>query len=130
MSNNYAIGRLVLSSRNTYKISGKSAKQCVILSESMDNILINTNKEFNPIDSYVLVDINKKQLVDNYGSIGNEQDDINIYNHLHTYFWLSNSKLSKYLKNWDLEYDICACREIYNEQVITIDPDGSNDLDD
>jgi exoribonuclease R len=130
MNNNYAIGRLVLSSRNTYKISGKSAKQCTIISESMENILINSNKEFNPIDNYVLVDTKIKQLVDNYGSIGNEDDDINIYHHLYTYFWMSNSKLSKYLKNWDLEYDICASREIYDEQVITIDPDGSTDLDD
>ena len=130
MTTNYAIGRLVLSSRNTYKIGGKSAKQCVILSETMDNLLINTSKEFNPRDNYVLVDINKKQLVDNYGLIGNDVDDINIYHHLYTYFWMSNSKLSKYLKNWDLEYDICASREIYDEQVITIDPDGSTDLDD
>lgn len=130
MSNNCAIGRLVLSSRNTYKINGKLAKQCAILSETMENILINTNKEFNPIDNYVLVDTNKKQLVDNYGMIGNEDDDINIYHYLYTYFWMSNSKLSKYLKNWDLDYDICRFREIYNEQVITIDPEGSNDLDD
>ena len=84
MSVRYQIGRLVLSSRNTYKIEKKSAKQCLILSETVDNVLINTNKEFNPLDNYVLVDIDKKQLIDIYGNVGNEQDDLNIYHYLHT----------------------------------------------
>lgn len=128
--NNYQIGRLILSSRNTYKINGKVAKQCVILSDTMENILINTSKEFNTRDNYVLVDTNKKQLVDNYGIIGNQQDDINIYHHLYTSFWTSNSKLYKHFKDWDLNYDICKNRELYTNQVVTIDPEGSIDLDD
>ena len=90
--NNYQIGRLILSSRNTYKISGKPAKQCNILSENIDDILINTSKDFNVRDNYVLIDINKKQLVDNYGIIGNQNDDLNIFHYMHTYFWSSNSK--------------------------------------
>ena len=130
MSVRYQIGRLVLSSRNTYKIEKKSAKQCLILSETVDNVLINTNKEFNPLDNYVLVDIDKKQLIDIYGNVGNEQDDLNIYHYLHTYFWTSNSKLYKYLKNWNLGYDICEKRELYTNLVTTIDPKGSIDLDD
>jgi len=130
MSINYQIARLVLSSRNTYKIDKKPARQCLILSETIDNVLINTSKEFNPVDNYVLVDINKKQLVDNYGKIGNEQDDLNIYHYLYTYFWTSNSKLYNHLKNWNIDYDICEKRELYMGQVTTIDPLGSVDLDD
>lgn len=130
MSIKYHIGRLVLSSRNTYKVNNKSARQCLILSESINNVLINTNKEFNSVDNYVLVDIDKKQLVDYYGIIGNEQDDLNIYHYLCTYFWTSNSKLYKYFKNWNMCYDICEKRELYTNQVTTIDPFGSVDLDD
>ena len=130
MSAKYQIGRLVLSSKNTYKINTKSARQCLILSESINNVLINTNKEFSSLDNYVLIDIYKKQLVDNYGTIGNEQDDLNIYHYLCTYFWTSNSKLYKYLKNWNICYDICEKRELYTNQVTTIDPNGSVDLDD
>jgi hypothetical protein len=130
MSTQYQIGRLVLSSRNTYKVNGKLAKQCLILSETIDNVLINTSKEFNPVDNYVLVDINKKQLVDNYGEIGNKCDDLNVYHYLHTYFWKSNSKLYSNLKNWNMCYDICKSRELYTNLVTTIDPQGSIDLDD
>ena len=126
----YAIGRLILSSRNTYKIEGKPAKECAILSENMENLLINSSKEFNPRDNYVLVDTNKKQLIDNYGLVGNDVDDINIYHYLYTYNWISNSKLYKYFKDIDFKFDICKEREIYKEPVITIDPIGSIDLDD
>lgn len=130
MSVNFQIGRLVLSSRNIYKVNKKTAKQCLILSETIDGVFVNTSKEFNPVDNYVLIDINKSQLVDNYGEIGDEQNDLNIYHHLHTYFWSSNSKLYKYLKNWNMCYDICKKRELYTNQVTTIDPFGSIDLDD
>jgi hypothetical protein len=130
MSSKQQIGRLVLSSRNTYKVNKKTARQCLILSDTMDNILINTSKDFESRDSYVLVDINKKELVDNYGKIGNEQDDLNIYHHLYTYFWTSNSKLYKHLKNFNFNYDICKDRIPYTKQVITVDPFGSTDLDD
>ena len=130
MTTNYAIGRLVLSSRNTYKIGEKTAKQCIILSESMENILINSSKEFNPRDNYVLIDTDKKQLVDNYGLIGNDIDDVNIYHYLYSYFWMSNSKLYKHFKDLNIEYDICKERETFKERVITIDPIGSIDLDD
>lgn len=126
----YQIARLILSSRNTYKISGKSAKQCNILSEKMDNILINTTKDFNIKDNYVLVDIKKKQLIDNYGIIGEYNDDIKIYHYLYTYFWSSNSKLYKYFKDFDFNYDIVEGRSTYVNNVITVDPNGSIDLDD
>jgi hypothetical protein len=126
----YQIGRLILSSRNTYKISGKSAKQCNILSEKMDNILINTTKDFNVKDNYVLVDVIKKQLIDNYGNIGEYNDDIKIFHHLCTYFWSSNSKLYMLFKDFNYQYDIVKEREIYLNDVTTIDPLGSVDLDD
>jgi hypothetical protein len=124
------IGRLILSSRNTYKIAGKPAKQCIILSEKMEDILISTNKEFNVKDYYVLVDTKRKQLIDNYGIIGNTNDDLNIFHYLYTYFWLSNSKLYKSLKEFDFNFDIVKERELYMNEVLTIDPTGSIDLDD
>lgn len=127
---NYQIGRLVLSSRNTYKINNKSAKQCIILSENMDNILINTNRDFNVKDNYVLVDTYQNKLIDNYGIIGDAENDSNIFHYLHTYFWLSNTKLIKYFTDFDIDYDIENNREIYLNEVITVDPKGSVDLDD
>jgi exoribonuclease R len=130
MISDYQVGRLILSSRNTYKTVNKSAKQCNILSEKMDNILINTSKEFNVRDNYVLIDTTKKQIIDNYGLIGVQSDDLNIYHYLYTYFWNSNTKLHKYFKDFNFEYDIVNKREIYSNEVITIDPFGSVDLDD
>lgn len=128
--NDIQIGRLILSSRNTFKIYNKSAKQCNILSEKMDNVLINTSKDFNVRDNYVLVDITKKQLIENYGLIGELNDDLNIYHYLYTYFWSSNSKIYKYFKDFDFNYDMCTKRNLYSNEVITIDPLGSVDLDD
>jgi exoribonuclease R len=130
MGPHYQIGRLILSSRNTYKVGAKVAKQCAILSENLPPMLINTSKEFNTRDNYVLVDTNKLQIVDNYGVVGDEQSDSNIYHRLYTYFWSSNSKLHKYFKDWNLDYDICKERVMYKKEVITIDPLGSIDLDD
>lgn len=124
------IGRLILSSRSTYKINNKLAKQCLILSNSRDNILINTSKDFDTKDNYVLVDTINKKILNNFGIIGNLKDDLNIYHYLHTYFWSSNTKINKYLKDIDLDYDIVKEREIYLNQVLTIDPLGSVDLDD
>lgn len=126
----FQIGRLILSSRNTFKIFNKPAKQCNILSEKMEHILINTNKDFNVRDNYVLINITKKQLVDNYGLVGDSNDDLNIYHYLYTYFWNSNNKLYKYFKDFNFDYDITDKRELYSNKVITIDPVGSVDLDD
>ena len=124
------IGRLILSSRNTYKINGKTAKQCTILSDNIDNVLINTNKDFNVKDNYVLVDTFKNCLVDYYGIVGNLTDDLNIYHYLHTYFWKSNTKLYNFIKDFDINYDIIKDREEYIKPIITIDPHDSIDLDD
>jgi exoribonuclease R len=130
MTSEHQIGRLVLSSRNIYKVNKKSARQCLILSSTSDTILVNTNKDFCSRDNYVLVDTAKKQIIDNYGTVGNETDDLSIFHHLYTYFWISNSKLHPNFKKFNVEFDICEKREIYTNQVTTIDPHGSIDLDD
>lgn len=125
------IGRLILSSRNTYKINNKPAKQCLILSDdTIKEVMINTSKEFDTKDNYVIVDVINNKMIDNIGIIGNFKDDLNIYHYLHTYFWSSNSKLNRYFKDFDLTYDIVKEREDYTKPVITIDPYGSVDLDD
>jgi exoribonuclease R len=128
--NNNQIGRLILSSKNTYKFNNKPAKLCIILSDNNTDVLINTNKEFNTQDNYVLVDIINKKIIDNYGYVGIDTDDLNIYHHLHTYFWSSNTKLYKYMRDFDFSYDIEKLRESYDDIVITIDPLDSTDLDD
>ena len=143
---NLRIGRLQLSTRNNYKINGKTAKKCFILdtinnkeidNKEIDNdkktVLIYTQKEFQP-DKYVLVDINLKIVINTYGLIGNINDDLSIYYHMFTHSWLSNRKydelfLKLFFKN-NYEYDIVKERIIYENIVTTVDPEGSLDLDD
>jgi exoribonuclease R len=134
------IGRLALSSRNVYKIpkNGKmvSARKCYILSENTDDMLVQTNKDFNPQDIYVLINTSSNTVDEVLGTVGNPEDDLNIYHHLYTLSWLSNKKYLDLWKNYDFnpEFDLAKLnninREIYTDQVITIDPLGSIDLDD
>lgn len=133
------IGRLVLSSRNLYKVQSKgklvNARKCYILSSNTDDILVQTTKEFNPKDIYVKLSLNEEsdiiQINQILGTVGNQEDDLNIFHHIYTKDWMSNSK---YKKLWD-EYKInpligSANRHEYTNQVITIDPLGAVDLDD
>ena len=57
------VARLILSSRNTYKINNKNAKKCQILSTKSDSILVGTSKEFSPHDNYVIVNTKTNELV-------------------------------------------------------------------
>jgi hypothetical protein len=137
------IGRLIISDRNIYKIkSGSkqvSARKCNILSENHSDILIKTAKEFNSRDEYIKLNLQTNTILESFGFVGNESDDLNIYYHLYTNGWLSNSK---YLKLWNsylfdstssttINFDISHSKRIeYLNEVITIDPIGSIDLDD
>ena len=127
------VGRLQLSTRNNYKINGKNAKRCFILNEKNDNnlILINTSKEYESSDKYILFDNITKTIINIYGNVGNVLDDKNIYYHLFTYNWLSHKKYLQ-LFNFILsnDYDICEKRIIYEKEIITVDPPESLDLDD
>lgn len=148
MSNNM-IGRLVLSSRNLYKIHSTneklvSARKCYILSENTSDLLVQTNKEFNPKDIYVKLNnqINTStisqtspiyQIDQILGTIGDLQDDLNIFHYLYTKDWMSNFKYKKLWEDigFDPTYDYLIENRInYQNQVITIDPLGSIDLDD
>lgn len=132
------IGRLILSDRNIYKIkSGTkqvSCRKCLVLSESHDEILIKTSKEFSTKDEYVKIDPLTNTVVEGLGSFGNYIDDLNIFYHLHTLGWMPNNKYSKLWDSIDLEFDLAKInshpRIEYTDQVITIDPYGSVDLDD
>lgn len=124
------IGRLILSSRNVYKIHNKLARQCSILSCAHPNILIQTKKQFNSSDRYILVDITNNSIIDDYGTISETLADLNIFSRLYTLGWTPNSKFYSILKTLDFTYDLETYRHIYNSQVITIDPIGSTDLDD
>ena len=144
------IGRLVLSDRNIFKIkSGTkqvSARKCYVLSEPIDNVLIKTSKEFNPKDEYIKFDPETNTIIQSYGSVGNLKSDLEIYFHMYTLNWMSESKYSKL---WDLylynkqgeltDFDLVKNirpdnlginRVLYSNQVITIDPINSIDLDD
>lgn len=137
------IGRVVLSDRNIYKIkSGTkqvSARKCNILSctyaNTSPNILIKTSKEFCPHDEYIKFDPETNTILEGLGQVGLDSADLDIYYHLFTNGWMS---LSKYTKLWEeyinLNYDLATIvgieRVEYLNQVITIDPTGSVDLDD
>ena len=124
------VARLILSSRNTYKINSKNAKKCYILSSKSEAILVQTSKEFSPHDNYVLVNTEQNKLINVIGIVGRLEDDLNIYNYLFTYKWAPNTKLNTLFRSYNYEQDICPNRIIYTDEVITIDPYGSRDLDD
>jgi hypothetical protein len=135
------IGKLILSSKNTYKQvinnKSKSCKKCVILSEdNKDNEdnkkLIITTKEFSSSDIYISLKPDSNIIDQILGTVGNKNDDLNLYHHLYTKNWMSNKEYKKLWDNYifDENYDISNDREIYNNQVITIDPKESVDLDD
>ena len=129
------IGRLVLSNRNIYKIKiGNkqiSARICNILSKSNDDILVKTSKEFNLKDAYIILNPQTNTIIESLGFVGNESDDLNIYYHLFTNGWMSNSKYSKLWESYLSNNDSSQLKRIdYTKQVITIDPNGSIDLDD
>lgn len=137
------IGRLVLSSRNLYKIPNTNnklviGKKCHILSENSDDILVQTNRGFSTKDVYVKLNgFGLNQIEQILGEVGNPDDDLNIYHHIYTKNWLSNKKYLDLWKkyNFNPDFDLVlnhknSIRNEYNEQVITIDPVGSIDLDD
>lgn len=130
------IGRLVLSDRNFYKIQSEkkyiTARKCMILSESHNDILIKTSKEFNIKDEYVKINPLTNTIIEKIGEIGNIESDINIYYHLHTLDWMSKTKYLKLWDNMDLSYDLAKRdnNSFYSKLVITVDPEGSIDLDD
>lgn len=138
------IGKLILSSKNTYKQvinnKSKSCKKCVILSgdykkDSDDNNydkLIITTKEFSSRDIYISLKPDSNIIDQILGTVGNKNDDLNLYHYLYTKNWMSNKE---YKKLWQIyifddNYDIVNDRQIYNNQVITVDPKESVDLDD
>jgi len=137
------IGRLVLSDRNIYKIKSGikqiSARKCNILSSQNPDILIKTSKEFNSRDEYIKFELSTNSIIEGLGQVGTDVADMDIYYHLFTLNWLSSSK---YMKLWeeyinecvkadfDLVNNIELTRTEYKNQVITIDPKGSIDLDD
>ena len=134
------IGRLVLSDRNIFKIKAGnkqvSARKCYVLSESKSDILIKTSKEFSSKDEYIKFDPLTNIVIEGLGQVGLINHDLDIYFHLFTNGWTSKSKYSKlwvdYLETEtpDLAYNSGIQRIHYPHKVITIDPDGSVDLDD
>lgn len=131
------IGRLVLSGKNNYKNNSKSGRKCYILSEKLDDIIIQTKKEFNTSDSYISLKLNSNIIDQELGKIGNENDDLNIYFNIYTINWMSNTQYnklwSKYKEeniNWELFDCDDKIRINYDKEVLTIDPIGSIDLDD
>jgi len=136
------IGRLILSDRNIYKIKSGikqvSARKCCILSETELDTLVKTSKEFNSRDEYIKFNPQTNTIIEGFGHIGTDSVDLNIYYHLFTNGWKSNSKYSKlwdeYLNTNQNPYDLATKNGInrlnYHSQVITIDPEGSIDLDD
>ena len=134
------IGRLVLSDRNIFKIKSNdkqvSARKCNILSESKPDILVKTAKEFNSKDEYIKFNPLTNTLIEGLGQVGLINNDLDIYYHLFTNGWTSKSKYSKlwtdYLETetYDLAISNNTKRVNYPNKVITIDPDGSVDLDD
>ncbi len=136
MEETKSIGRLVLSKRNLYKIplNGKlvNARKCNILSENSDDILIQTNKEFSTKDLYIKFNKADQQIEQILGIVSEPEDDLNIFHHLYTKDWMSNTKYNKLWEEmgFNHEHNTEYVRTEYGRQVITIDPLGSVDLDD
>lgn len=137
------IGRLVLSDRNIYKIKSGvkqvSARKCNILSSPNRDTLVKTSKEFSSHDEYIKFDPLTNSILEGLGQVGSDSDDMDIYYHLFTLNWLNSSKYTKLWEeyitecvemNFDLATRIGFERTEYTNQVITIDPDKSVDLDD
>lgn len=128
------IGRLVLSDRNIYKIKYDnkqvSARKCYILSETSNDILIKSNKDFNCKDEYVKINPLTNTILEGLGNIGNSKSDIDIYFHIFTLGWTSKSKYNELWEKINTSFDLATNRINYDDEVITIDPTGSIDLDD
>lgn len=132
------IGRLVLSDRNIYKIKSGlkqvSARKCNILSNSKSDTLVKTSKEFNSHDEYIKFDPLTNTILEGLGQFGTDAD-LDIYYHLFTNTWLGSNRYSKLWDDYiDFDFDLANKQGIgrsnYTNQVITIDPDKSIDLDD
>lgn len=134
------IGRLVLSNRTIYQLKlnkkNTNAKKCIVLSESNPDTLVKTSKEFNPRDEYIKFNPQTNSIIEGLGSVGLDSADLDIYYHLFTNGWETKSKYSKLWDEYlstnpsDLAISTNISRLDYNEQVNTIDPIGSIDLDD
>ena len=126
------IGRLCLSSRDNYIVKGKSVKKCHIISDRLEDKLITTSKEYMSNDIYIYTDIegDNNIIKRNLGIIGNKDDDKNIYYHLYTIDWMSKKKYYELGLRLNLDYDCKKNRYKYSDEVITIDPKFSIDLDD
>lgn len=137
------IGRLVLSDRNIYKIKSAakqvSARKCNILSSPNQDTLVKTSKVFSSRDEYVKFDPSTNSIIEGLGQVGTDVADMDIYYHLYTLNWLSSSKYTKLWEEYinecveidfDLASNIGLTRIEYTNQVITIDPNKSIDLDD
>lgn len=133
------IGRLVLSDRNLHKVKLEtklvSARKTKILSHNHTDILVKTSKEFNAQDEYIKFNPHTNTIIEGLGQVGSDIADLDIYYHLFTNGWMSDSK---YVKLWneyiDINYDFAYKQGIgrneYTNNVITIDPVNSIDLDD
>lgn len=126
------IGRLILSTRNMYKITlpnGKqsNARKCNIISENKQSFLLKTKEEFATRDLYIKLSKDLDYTV--LGQVGNKRDDLNIFHNLYTNNWLNKFKTKQLWNNVNIK-ELVMNREIYNKPVITIDPKGAIDLDD
>ncbi len=134
------IGRLILSDRNIFKIKSGTkyitARKCNILSEIEPDTLVKSNKDFNTKDEYIKFDPNTNTIIEGLGHIGTFQADNDIYYHLFTNGWISKTKYAMMWNEYintnppDLAIKMGFNRINYSEQVITIDPENSIDLDD
>jgi hypothetical protein len=120
------IGRMILSSKTTYKINGKNCKKCYIISDNKESEIVETGKEFIANDIYVK--IQNKKVIDNYGIVGIFDNDIKIFHHLMTFNWLSHKNLLKITPFCSDKY--FNQRIIYSNPVFVIDPENSTDHDD
>jgi len=122
-----SIGRLLLSSHKIHTLNNKIYKDCIDLITGEKSI-IKTKKTFDNHDSYIIYHKLYNTIENTLGYTSNESDNEDIYHHLYTNNWKGDKVYNNI--EIDYEYDICTNREIYNKTVITVDPEGSLDLDD
>jgi len=132
---NLEIGRLILSSKTSYKINNKLCKKCFIISnntnkDNKDNNtkIIETGKDFISNDIYIKIKDNK--IYDNYGIVGIFNNDIKIFSELFTLNWLSNKNFNLLASNIICPDKYSTIRTNYFNPVFVIDPKDSLDHDD
>lgn len=122
-----SVGILKLSSIHIHKTNNKISKECIDIITG-EKLQVKTNSIFDKEDKYIVYNKTYGTIENSVGIVNNYSDDLDIFNYLYTYKWLGERPYSNLKINYDV--DLIPNRIFYENKVITVDPFGSEDLDD